>query len=501
MFIFPFSTLHELNLDWILAKVKNLMESVGVFQKTADEAKETSEDAKAVADHALEVAEQAAQAQIADGAVTKVKLSDDLQNAYLSGLSGKKVSIIGDSVSTWNEPEYKYDSYTTYYPNVNIPDVQTVYDTWWKKVLDNSGAELEVNASYSGSAVTDCRAPRPNFYQRCNSSILGNPDTIIVALGSNDSMDSVALGDFDYTTAYTQLSEATFNTAYIKGIKALQALYPNADIICVVLYMGNSYASSICKIAEKLGCYYALAQNFEHGYTIHPNKHGMWQIASMVSYMKHSDKIVGGVYSGTVIQQDSNYYFKDNAITLGTPPSSDRSGLFFSFTDIADENMGYLRNYYLQDGTSKIRLASRNINNGTPHTNYMEIGTDGNGNNIINLSDVTSWLTALGLVTTEPTYTVVDPLPANVGSLGHSEVTKNGKVVAINFNITLTGAVSTWSDIVTGLPAPTRTLYFSVSSATANVAAVSARLNTSGVLSVRYGDAGIFSGQLVYIAA
>ena len=428
-------------------------------------------------------------------------MSDDLQNAYLSGLSGKKVSIIGDSVSTWNEAGYKYDNYTMYYPNVNIPDVQTVFDTWWKKLLDNSGAELEVNASYSGSAVTTCRAPRPNFYARCNSSILGNPDTIIVALGSNDSMDSVALGDFDYTTPYPQLSEATFNTAFIKGIKALQALYPNADIICVVLYMGNSYASSICKIAEKLGCYYALALNFEHGYTIHPNKHGMWQIASMVSYMKHSNNVVGGVYSGTCIQQDSNYYFKDNAITLGSPPSSDRSGLFFSFTDINDENMGYLRNYYLSDGTSKIRLNSRNIVNGTAKNNYLEIGTDGSGNNIINLGDVTAWLTALGLVTTEPSYTIVDPLPANVGAVSHSEVTKNGKIVAINFNITLTDAVSTWSDIVTGLPVPTRTLYFSVASATANVPAVSARLNTSGILAVRYGGAGIFSGQLNYIEA
>lgn len=70
MFLFPFSTLHELNLDWILAKMKYLL---GV----EEENKEKADYAVETAEQALTVAEQAAQAQIGDGAVTTQKLHDN----------------------------------------------------------------------------------------------------------------------------------------------------------------------------------------------------------------------------------------------------------------------------------------------------------------------------------------------------------------------------------------------------------------------------------------
>lgn len=68
-FKFPFSTLHELNLDWILEKVKYLIENNEEFNNKADYAVETADEAK-------EIAEQAAQAIIPDGAVTTVKIAD-----------------------------------------------------------------------------------------------------------------------------------------------------------------------------------------------------------------------------------------------------------------------------------------------------------------------------------------------------------------------------------------------------------------------------------------
>lgn len=69
MFIFPFTNLHELNLDWILDKVKTLWEQAEENNTKADNAVETANDAK-------EIAEQAAQATIADGAVTTIKIAD-----------------------------------------------------------------------------------------------------------------------------------------------------------------------------------------------------------------------------------------------------------------------------------------------------------------------------------------------------------------------------------------------------------------------------------------
>ena len=69
MFIFPWSNLHELNLDWILQQVKRLIESNDEFNEKADYAVETADEAK-------EIAEEAAQAILPDGSVTTAKLAD-----------------------------------------------------------------------------------------------------------------------------------------------------------------------------------------------------------------------------------------------------------------------------------------------------------------------------------------------------------------------------------------------------------------------------------------
>lgn len=199
-----------------------------------------------------------------------------------SRLWGKKVSIIGDSISTYSG--YIKSGYATWYPNTSAPDVTSVEDTWWKKVLENSGAVLEVNASYSGSRVTNTDANKPDFFARTTSSVIGNPDAIIVALGTNDSNNSVSLGNYDYSTTYTSLSEATFREAYIKGMKSLITNFPNAKIYGVILYMGGDYSNSIKSICAMLGVEVIDCNGYEKASGSHPNKIGMRHIASSFLY-------------------------------------------------------------------------------------------------------------------------------------------------------------------------------------------------------------------------
>ena len=123
-------------------------------------------------------------------------------------LQGKKVSIIGDSISSYEG--YIPSGYAYYYPR---EDVNNVNKTWWYQLLEFCGATLEVNASSSGSRATNTRDDRPDFYDRCSASVLGNPDVIIVELGTNDSSYGIDLGNYDFTTAYTSLSRSTFATA------------------------------------------------------------------------------------------------------------------------------------------------------------------------------------------------------------------------------------------------------------------------------------------------
>ena len=69
-------------------------------------------------------------------------------NKQYNPLSGLKVSIMGDSISTfqgWIKEGYRY-----YYPKGDVTDVS---QTWWKQIIDNNGMVLGYNASYSGSSV------------------------------------------------------------------------------------------------------------------------------------------------------------------------------------------------------------------------------------------------------------------------------------------------------------------------------------------------------------
>lgn len=205
-------------------------------------------------------------------------------SSLVSRYAGRRVSIIGDSISSYTG--YVPDGYpASGYPNA-ARGVESVEDCWWMKVIRASGAALEVNASWNGSCASNARSGRgyPDFYDRRNA--LGNPELILVALGTNDSeyFEHVALGEYDFTSAYTSLSEATFRTAYIKGVKALQANYPSAEIVLVTLKMGDGYAESIQTIGKKLGLRVIDAREYHctPSTDVHPDVIGMRQIASAV---------------------------------------------------------------------------------------------------------------------------------------------------------------------------------------------------------------------------
>lgn len=82
MFKFPYTNLHELNLDWILSIVKEATDIFKHGEADIQHAVETSEQA-------LETAEQAAQGVIADGAVSIPKLNDDVLKMFAFIVSGR----------------------------------------------------------------------------------------------------------------------------------------------------------------------------------------------------------------------------------------------------------------------------------------------------------------------------------------------------------------------------------------------------------------------------
>lgn len=166
--------------------------------------------------------------------------SNAARPAVESVFKGKKVSIFGDSISTFSG--WLPSGNRTYYTGSNS-GVSVVEDTWWMKVINALGMTLLVNNSYSGRAVssirdqdqyhTDDAGYRESTVIKCQSgSTL--PDIIIIKLGINDFNREALLGNYDGTTA-VPTDPSTFANAYAMMLNLVMTHYPLARVYCCTL--------------------------------------------------------------------------------------------------------------------------------------------------------------------------------------------------------------------------------------------------------------------------
>lgn len=143
--------------------------------------------------------------------------------------SGKTLSILGDSISTF--AGYIPAGNATYYPSSTV---QAVTDTWWKKLIDALGLTLDVNNSWSGSRVTTTNGETSaGCMTRCEN--LGEtPDVIIVWMGINDFNNEVALGTYDGSTLIPD-NTTTFREAYAIMLNKILTKYKTSEIwVCTL---------------------------------------------------------------------------------------------------------------------------------------------------------------------------------------------------------------------------------------------------------------------------
>lgn len=145
-----------------------------------------------------------------------------------------KVSILGDSVSTYIG--YNPCGYPVFYREDRLFDyeIESVNDTWWKQVIDGIGGELCVNNSYSGSLVAGKFESSACSVERC--SMLHrevSPDIILIYMGTNDRGFAVDVG----IDAPQDIQG--FYGAYRAMLRQLKVNYPYAKIVCGTLLMGR----------------------------------------------------------------------------------------------------------------------------------------------------------------------------------------------------------------------------------------------------------------------
>ena len=173
----------------------------------------------------------------------------------------KRVSILGDSISTFGSPSATNENGTycySYYPTAtcrysedgNDSIAFDVQNTWWMRLINRLGAQLGINESWRGTRVTGTDASTFNNQTRINHlGENGTPNLILVYGGTNDAGGSVTIGTFnggdysDYNTAekIAALDVSTFANAYKAMLIRLMFTYPTAEIVCILPTFTTSY--------------------------------------------------------------------------------------------------------------------------------------------------------------------------------------------------------------------------------------------------------------------
>ena len=204
--------------------------------------------------------------------------------------SAKRVSVIGDSISSF--AGYIPAGYNYHYPcaDGSVTRVEQTY--WWQLIYEKmSNARLDINMSYSGTAVANSDDARDNKTDHwVNNSFverfirlggIGDPDIVLIHGGTNDwahgdncplypgskdchdeptpSADILkavyALADAAQTREEIEaLPHNDFCSAYVKLLCLIRQQYPDTKIVCIIGdYLSEGIERSIISIANHYG--------------------------------------------------------------------------------------------------------------------------------------------------------------------------------------------------------------------------------------------------------
>ncbi len=154
-------------------------------------------------------------------------------------LEGMKLSIMGDSISTFYAEGSVMNSYysgtnTFYYP-IYSSTIKTVELTWWYQLLNNTKMNLGINNSWSGSCASGSIPSAGVNDSRINTlNENGKSDIVIIYLGTNDLASGVS----------TQVFMNAINTMVTK-IKALGINHIFVTTLGYTNYTGSKYSEEV----------------------------------------------------------------------------------------------------------------------------------------------------------------------------------------------------------------------------------------------------------------
>ena len=150
------------------------------------------------------------------------------------------VLIFGDSYSTFEG--HIPEGYATHYsPTATNTNVNNVEDTWWHQVISESGSNLVMNNSWSGSTV--CYTgyggyqPRQSFVFRAEEFFSNDKrekiDTVLILGGTNDSWNNSPVGGVQYS-GWTDEDLKACLPAFCRILSIIRTSSPETRIINIL---------------------------------------------------------------------------------------------------------------------------------------------------------------------------------------------------------------------------------------------------------------------------
>ena len=189
---------------------------------------------------------------------------------------GKIISILGDSISTYEG--YSYEGNRCRYPQSDL--LTDVNDTYWMRIIKMFDMKLGINEAWAGSRVswdgnTESSDIGANKHIASEARIghlgeNGTPDIILVNAGTNDIGNKVTLGTFNYENPMNYTNEQisnlpvdTFADAYRTMLIRLQKSYPYSTILVLLPNYTTSYytpqeADQYCEIIKEACDYFGV---------------------------------------------------------------------------------------------------------------------------------------------------------------------------------------------------------------------------------------------------
>ena len=196
-----------------------------------------------------------------------------------------KVSILGDSYSTFEGeiPEGNDIWYTK--PPKTKGGIDSPEKTWWKQVINRLDAQLLINESWSGATISSTGYGKADFSNRSfvTRAVNLNKDSnlILVCGGLNDTWAGSPLGEMKWSD-WTDEDLKCTRPSICKMFSILKERHPKAKILFIIPeQVRKEIKDSIAEAAQKYGAETTILHSIELS-AGHPTANGMKSFADQV---------------------------------------------------------------------------------------------------------------------------------------------------------------------------------------------------------------------------